>query len=193
MDFNELDTKVKNSIAAGELGEAIKTALEFFRYDERAYELIGLSRRYHAVEAERRKGGIDYEEAQKTGNQLTTDLLGILRLEREERTLLTTDNQNNESKPSAFSQLPLSMASICILLVLNKIENQATGLSISQIYRLTKVKSRKNVYITLQEMVKEQVIEKTKIGTTIHWKLAEKGKQMAAEVEMALLAVMNAA
>ncbi|GEM_PF-1895387 len=188
MNFQELETKIKHLIATDKVEAAIKLLLTHFHNDERLDDILLQSGRYHSTEDARRKGIIDFAEVQKTLSQLRGNILAFIRLEKEEAALASESNTENLSHADhTIAHFRLSMASVCVIWILNTTVNEPFGLTIGHIHKLSKLKSRKVIVTSLQEMVKTNVINKQKVGQATHWKLADKGKVLAQELEHSLL------
>ncbi|MBK7873591.1 MAG: toll/interleukin-1 receptor domain-containing protein [Saprospiraceae bacterium] len=84
-----------------------------------------------------------------------------------------------------------SLARIAVLMVLNKTDDIFEGYNVSDIYKLSNIKSRKRVYEAVKEMENAMLIEKTKVGKVTFWKLSKKGKKIAEEFYDILLLHVN--
>ena len=84
--------------------------------------------------------------------------------------------------------LDLSVAKICVVGILKQISNdQTNGLRMTEIYDLSKIKKRKFIFQSLDEMEKWGYIEKTRIGKETFWKLSEKGIDFSKEIDDSFL------
>lgn len=84
--------------------------------------------------------------------------------------------------------LDLSLAKICVVSILKRISNnQSNGLRMKEIYDRSKIKKRKFVFQSLDEMEKWGYIEKVRIEKETFWKLSEKGVDFSKEVDDSFL------
>ncbi|MDX1943513.1 MAG: toll/interleukin-1 receptor domain-containing protein [Saprospiraceae bacterium] len=84
-----------------------------------------------------------------------------------------------------------ALARICVLMLLNQTGTAFGGYNISDIYKLSNIKSRKRIYEVVKEMENAMFIEKNKVGKVTFWKLTQKGKKIAEEFYDILLLHVN--
>ena len=84
--------------------------------------------------------------------------------------------------------LDLSLAKICVVSILKRIPNdQPNGLRMKEIYERSKIKKRKFIFQSLDEMEKWGYIEKARIEKETYWKLSKKGIDFSKEIDDSFL------
>ncbi|MFK8004820.1 MAG: toll/interleukin-1 receptor domain-containing protein [Saprospiraceae bacterium] len=84
--------------------------------------------------------------------------------------------------------LDLSLAKICVVSILKGItEDQVNGLRMKEIYDRSKIKKRKFIFQSLDEMEKWGYIEKARIEKETYWKLSKKGIDFSKEIDDSFL------
>jgi len=88
--------------------------------------------------------------------------------------------KNKKIKLSEFkSQYKLALARMSTMYILSK---KDTGLSISEIFKISKTKNRKYIHQAISEMEYAAMIIREKKGKNIYWKLSEKGEKFAEQI-----------
>lgn len=84
--------------------------------------------------------------------------------------------------------LDLSLAKICVVSILKRIsQDQINGLRMKEIYDRSKIKKRKFIFQSLDEMEKWGYIEKARIEKETYWKLSKKGIDFSKEIDDSFL------
>lgn len=84
--------------------------------------------------------------------------------------------------------LDLSLAKICVVSILKRIpDDQTNGLRMKEIYGFSKMKKRKFIFQSLDEMEKWGYIIKTRIDKETYWKLSKKGIDFSEEIDDSFL------
>lgn len=84
--------------------------------------------------------------------------------------------------------LDFSFARICVVSILKGITvDQPHGLRMGEIYKRSKIKKRKFIFQSLDEMEKWGYIKKTRIDKETYWKLSEKGIDFSKEIDDSFL------
>lgn len=84
-------------------------------------------------------------------------------------------------------ELRYSLARICVLSILHKKTGKSVGYTVSEIYKLSGLKSRKKVFESIQEMENSGLVEREKMGNNTYWRLSDKGESIAQEFHEILL------
>jgi len=86
------------------------------------------------------------------------------------------------------NKLDLSLAKTCVVSILKRIsDDQTNGLRMKEIYDRSKIKKRKFIFQSLDEMEKWGYIEKSRIGKETYWKLSAKGIDFSEEIDDSFL------
>lgn len=84
--------------------------------------------------------------------------------------------------------LDLSLAKICVISILKRIStDQPNGLRMKEIYDRSKIKKRKFIFQSLDEMQKWGYVEKVRVEKETYWKLTEKGVDFSKEIDDSFL------
>lgn len=83
MNYQELESQVKELIAKDELEQCIQILSEYFSKSDRLDEIILQSGRFHSVRKDHQKGTIGYPEFEKVSNQLRENILDFVKSEEE--------------------------------------------------------------------------------------------------------------
>lgn len=99
MNFQELETQIKELIAKDNIETAIELLTEYFQKDERLDEIILQSGIYFSAIKNHEKGVIGFEELNKTLKQLRANILSYLKSEEEEIMFKNkVFNENSQAK-----------------------------------------------------------------------------------------------
>lgn len=79
------------------------------------------------------------------------------------------------------NQLRYSLARICVLSILHKANKHNHGFSVSEIFKSSKLTSRKKVFESIREMEISGLVERNKTGNNTSWRLSKKGEEIAKE------------
>lgn len=84
--------------------------------------------------------------------------------------------------------LDLSLAKISVVSILKRTsDDQTNGLRMKEIYALSKIRKRKFIFQSLDEMEKWGYIEKVRIDKETYWKLSKKGIDYSDEIDDSFL------
>lgn len=83
MNFQELESQIKELIAKDEIEQCIKVLSGYFSKSEKLDSIILQSGRFYSIQKDQSKGTIDYAEFQKVLNQLRENILDFIKSEEE--------------------------------------------------------------------------------------------------------------
>ncbi|MFN7118116.1 MAG: hypothetical protein ACK4TA_15055 [Saprospiraceae bacterium] len=180
MNFVELETQIEHFVAMDEIESAIKLLLAHFHDHERLGEVILLSGIYHSLLKNTANGVVEFEEVQRTLNQLRISILNFIKLEAKAREMPLPVQQTTED-------YLLSLTRITILWLLKTEDLYEEPLNMTNIHKLSGIKNRRHIAVCLYEMENNKLVNKVKIGKLTCWKLTDKGMAIAHELEQSLL------
>lgn len=105
-----------------------------------------------------------------------------------EKNIKQLENSIAQDKIQFKNALDLSLAKICVVSILKRISNdQSNGLRMKEIYDQSKIKKRKFIFQSLDEMERWGYIEKNRFEKETFWKLSEKGVDFSKEIDDSFL------
>ncbi len=105
-----------------------------------------------------------------------------------EKNIKELENAIAQDDTQFKNALDLSLAKICVVRILKGISSdQSNGLRMKEIYDRSKIKKRKFIFQSLDEMEKWGYIEKARIEKETYWKLSEKGIDFSKEIDDSFL------
>lgn len=169
--------EIQALVAANELEAAIQLLLH--QYGDREL-LLMLSSQYYSIKEGLQQGLTDYAESQKQLNLIRTSLLQFVKKH------LDTPAQSTDDAVVVKDNYKQSIARLCILQLLYK-DSPNEGLSITELYKQSKVKSRRYIATSILELESCSFVERNKKDKIILWKLTAAGLQLAEELKHSIL------
>jgi len=168
----ELINNIRHLIGQDELESAIDILSESFHGNEALDDLIMQSARYHNLQKELKNGTITGVEVKTELNTLRRNILTFLRAE--EATL--HDHTSDQDQIQAYrTDFLLSLTRVKVIKVLLSHDQQAIGLDITTLQRLSGIKRRKLVVDVLNELLEIEYLNKEKKEGKTCWRLSPEG------------------
>lgn len=190
MAYPELEIQIINLIAKDEMEAAIALLSKHFSGNEKLKAIVLQSGRFHSLKKDQANGVVDYATVQQTLNQLRANILDFMSSVRAAQAQ-EADAHPTAEKPGATDQFRPALARVAVLLLLNRVEKDQEGLTITEIYEASRIKSRKFIFEAVKEMEDYDLLEKQKKGRLNYWKLSGRGSKLAIEFEQSLLPILK--
>jgi len=185
MKFKDLEKTIKSLVAKDEIAEAIDLLTTAFENHPVIHDIILQSGRYHSLKREQLNGTVDFDTIQTYLNQLRANILTFIQSQKENTAFKeTTKNGENITIEGAYK---FSLARISTLWLLTDSKQRENKLSISEICQLTNNKSRKFIVQSLNELEKNNLVNKISEGKKVYWSVNEKGIALAMKFKGATL------
>ncbi|MCB0555300.1 MAG: hypothetical protein KDD02_17265 [Phaeodactylibacter sp.] len=188
MTYQELEIQINNLIAKDEIEAAIALLSTYFSGHEALKDIVLQSGRYHSLRRDQRSGVVDYATVQQTLNQLRASILEFVRSVKSANLPGHGIQTTADIKHRIVAEFRPALAKVAVLLLLKRKE---AALTITEIYQLSRVKSRKHIHEVIKIMEELELVEREKRERINYWKLSQKGRKLAMDVEQTISQILE--